>query len=97
LTHTVSSQGTVAWPVGAVPAFSGTSMSNHSHTVTAKGSNDAPAFTGTALGTHTHTITGSTDTASAGTPAGSISAPNFTGTAASPEPTYYKLAYIMRL
>lgn len=141
LSHTVSSQGTIAWPAG-VPTFTGTAsqavvMTNpavtsaagsaHTHTIswpagvpTASGGavsahtvtnntvtsgapsatlthtvNDAghthaftqPTFTGSALGTHTHTVT----------PAGTISAPVFTGTEATPEPAYYKLAFIMKL
>jgi hypothetical protein len=47
----------------------------------------APTFTGSALSEHTHTLSAT----------GTISAPTFTGTAASPEPTYYALAFIMRV
>lgn len=45
LSHTVSSQGTIAWPAG-VPTFSGSSLSAHSHTMTPAGTVTAPTFTG---------------------------------------------------
>jgi hypothetical protein len=54
---------------------------------TPAGTVSAPTFTGSALSEHTHTLSAT----------GTISAPTFTGTAASPEPTYYALAFIMRV
>lgn len=90
ISHTVSSQGTIAWPAG-VPTFTGTS-------------NQAVAMTNNAVtsgagSAHTHTLSwpAGVPTIGAYTPAGTNSAPAFTGTQATVEPTYYKLAFIMKL
>ena len=91
LTHTVSNQGTIAWPAG-VPTNANESAHTHSVTTNVAVANhnftqptiswpagvptsSTPTFTGSALGTHAHT---------------------FTGDSANTEPVYYKLAYIMK-
>lgn len=81
LSHTVSSQGTVAWPAG-VPTFTGTSSQSVSMTNPAVTSG-APSATLSHSVTQPsdHTLSGSTAAVSAGTPAGSVSAPTFTGDA----------------
>ena len=98
ITHTVSSQGTIAWPAGVPTSAATGAGSSHNHTISWPAgvpTNTAPTFTGqsstvgaqtftgSALGTHTHTITGSTEAVTAGTPAGTNSAPAYTGNATS--------------
>lgn len=53
----------------SAPAFTGSALGAHQHTLTPAGTNSAPAFTGNALGTHSHTLT----------PSGTNSAPIFMG------------------
>lgn len=73
----------VALSQAVAPAFTGSALGAHSHTLTPTGTNSAPTFTGNALATHSHTTTatGANTAVSAGTPAGSVSAPTFTGAA----------------
>ncbi len=80
------SAGTPSGSVAA-PVFTGSALGTHTHDTTATGTNSAPTFTGSALGTHQHTVTAT----------GTNSAPTFTGDAATIQPPYYKLAYIMKL
>jgi hypothetical protein len=80
--HTYTPAGAVAAPV-----FTGSALATHTHTTTATGSISTPTFTGSALAGHQHTVTA----------AGTNSAPTFTGTQASPEPAFYKLAFIMKV
>lgn len=80
--HSYTPAGTVA-----APTFTGSALGTHSHTLTATGSISTPTFTGDALATHQHTVTA----------AGTNSVPTFTGTQASPEPAYFKLAFIIKL
>ncbi len=61
----------------SAPAFTGSALGTHTHTVTPTGTNDAsspPIFTGDV---------DTTSATSAGTPAGTVAAPTFTGNAAS--------------
>lgn len=80
LTHSVT-QPTIAWPAG-VPVFSGTSNQAVSTTNNAvtSGNPSATLTHSVTDGGHTHAFT----------------QPTFTGNSASPEPAYYKLAYIQK-
>ncbi len=77
LTHTVSSQGTVAWPVGVPTAASG-AVDAHSVTNNAVTSGDPSA-------TLTHSVSGSTADVTGGTASGTVSwpagVPTFSGSA----------------
>jgi hypothetical protein len=101
-THTGASAGTTpklftSNTSSGVPGISGGPSATLTHSVT------QGTFAGSALATHSHTLTpAGTNSApaltmNAYTPQGTISAPTFTGTQASPEPSYYALAFIMKL
>lgn len=95
LTHTVSNQGTIAWPAG-VPTFAGSALGTHNHTFsgsseaisagTPAGTIDAPVFTGSALAGHTHTLT----------PAGTNSAPAFTGSGGDNRSAFVKVIFCLK-
>jgi len=82
LSHTVSSQGTIAWPAG-VPDATGTAVSSHSVT-------NAEVVSGAPSATLAHSVTDAGHTHT-------FTQPTFTGNAASPEPAYYTLCFIMRV
>lgn len=110
LTHTVSSQGTVAWPAG-VPTFTGTSnqaLSMTNNAVTSGNPSATLTHSVTQPSDHTYTPQGTvaapTFTGSAlgthshtFTATGTISTPTFTGTPATVEPAFYSLAFIMKV
>ncbi len=82
LTHTVSSQGTIAWPA-SVPTISGTTINAFTPTINNAGTiawpASVPAFTGESY-----------------TPAGTVAAPTFTGTGATIEPPFVRAYKIIK-
>lgn len=80
LTHTVSSQGTVAWPAGVPTNSAPTSGAGSAHTHTISWPAGVPTNGSTGAGSaHTHSLSGSSEAVSGGTPAGTVSQPSFTG------------------
>lgn len=87
LTHSVSSQGTIAWPAG-VPAFTGSTNQALSMT--------NPAVTSGAGSSHSHGFGTIAASIAAYTPSGSVAAPTFTGASMAVEQPWAGINYIIK-
>ena len=91
-THSFTPAGTIAWPAG-VPTHSGTTINSVTPTINAAGTiawpAGVPTFSGSSLAGHTHAISNSSESITAGTPAGTVTAPTFTGDAVGSVPPYF--------